>query len=451
MSLFSHIKTGAYTGLVFFYFVHLFWPHTSIHYILGFTGIICLALSFVGASRLFQTICTLFLLASGLIYLEAGYSLSALPHYFTSSTLLLALLYLLPFVNSVFKAGRYDRTLSRMIKLQATHMGQVYYRTSLVSYILSLFLFFAALPLVYDVIQKQVSHLKEKVQQKMVSETILRGFAMVAMWSPIEILVAMTVIITGVSYLSLLPWLLLLSVCIVTIDWLRGYWQYKGYSTGQASGYHFDRSVLYSLGILSFALILLIACASLVSDLLGFSFFTGMTVILLPYSFVWALAIRRFRMFLRYSLLVWKKKTPALQQLMLLFLSLGFFNAMINESDILGLVEGLFLFLAVYPFVLFLLIQVGTLILAMVGFHPLVTISLFGVCVQPLLGIINPLSLAIVLLLASLATSCAGPYNTTVQVTSGLLKLNPYRVSFMNMGFALLYGTMGSVLAWLLL
>jgi hypothetical protein len=104
-----------------------------------------------------------------------------------------------------------------------------------------------------------------------------------------------------------------------------------------------------------------------------------------------------------------------------------------------------------WPVLLFLLIQVLFLGLAMIGFHPLVTISILGEAIQPLLGEINPLSFAVVLISSGLSTVMAGPYNITVSLTGSLLHQNPYRVSFWNIGFAFLYSSMGTMIALLML
>lgn len=65
----------------------------------------------------------------------------------TSNVMLISLLYMLPFVNHVIRIGGYDRHMSRWLNVRRKgHVGHLYARSLVVSYLLCLFLFFAALP-----------------------------------------------------------------------------------------------------------------------------------------------------------------------------------------------------------------------------------------------------------------------------------------------------------------
>ncbi|MDR6227477.1 hypothetical protein [Desmospora profundinema] len=111
----------------------------------------------------------------------------------------------------------------------------------------------------------------------------------------------------------------------------------------------------------------------------------------------------------------------------------------LNQGSVLWLVES--------PLILFVMIQASSLVLTFVGVHPLVTIGVQGVLIQPLLTELNPLSVAIVLLTANLATDAAGTYNTTVTMMNDLTRTNPYRITWWNLRFTLIYGGVGILLA----
>jgi hypothetical protein len=454
MNIWDHqLKLVLYTALIVTYLANVFIHSEQLNYVVGLFVIGCVAVSFRGSKRIYQVLAGLFLTAGLILHHYTRIPWHEIPSHMTSTVLLLALLYVLPFFNSVFKIGRYDRQISKLLKLRMNHFGQLYYRTSLVSYLLSIFLFFAALPIVYEVVQKHVKHLELTIRNQFVSRAILRGFGMAAIWSPIEILVALSVEITQVNYLSLLPWLLLLSALLVSIDWLKG-WRFNKYKpepTDNGQEVRLDTMILIKIGVLFVTLVVFITVAVVFHKLSGISFFTALTLIVIPFSLIWAAMIRRWGVYLRYSFLVWKIRTPGLSNLMLLFISLGFFNSMIGETTFLDVLRQPFMEMANTPWLLFVTIQLLSICLPLIGFHPLVTISFFGILIQPLLTVMNPISIAIVLLTSSLATSSAGTYNTTVTIMSGIVQVNPYRITGWNFLFALLYGGLGTLLAVILL
>ncbi|MCM3729343.1 hypothetical protein M3226_27480 [Neobacillus cucumis] len=64
-----------------------------------------------------------------------------------------------------------------------------------------------ALTLSQEVLQSSLQNIPQKIRKIFISKTTLRALALALIWSPTEIIVAITVDSTGISYLSLLPWL----------------------------------------------------------------------------------------------------------------------------------------------------------------------------------------------------------------------------------------------------
>lgn len=150
---------------------------------------------------------------------------------FGSMTGLLALLFVLPFMSTIIAAGKYDRALGQMISKPPTlNMVRLYRRTSVMSYMLTLFLNVATVPVVVATVKSKLSQLSSAVIQRFFAHSILRAYALVLLWSPTEILVASTIDLTGTSYVALLPTLLVTSVLFLSIDWLLHNRQLKGES-----------------------------------------------------------------------------------------------------------------------------------------------------------------------------------------------------------------------------
>jgi hypothetical protein len=416
----------------------------------GTLAIICLAVSIHAARRMFQIVAALFISAAVICVVWAGLPLAELPFLTTSNVMLISLLYMLPFVNRVIRIGGYDRHLSRWLNVQSGHMGQLYVRSLAVSYLLSLFLFFAAIPLLHRVLSKRFDDKNQHLANRFMSMSILRGFGTVALWSPVEPLVATAVVITGVSYIHLLPWTFAISVILFGLGALWSL-QFRNIPLENKHGEAPKSPSWSKTGAFLLALVALIVSAFGLQAALQISFFAAMTFVLLPFSLVWSLLMGRFSRFVAASRKQWRESVDGQRHLLVLFLSFGFFNGAVAKTPLLHLMEGPVQAISHWPVLLFIFILLVSLILPVLGIHPLVVMSLFGFFLHPVMQVMNPLSIAIILITSTLCASFMGTFNSTVTILSGLLKVNPYRITLWNVGFSFVFGGVGICSAlWLL-
>jgi hypothetical protein len=443
------IRPYLFTLLVLTFIIETLSGAVWLRYAEGILAIAAYAISFHAARRMFQIVGGLFVAAGIGCLLWAKLPVTDLPLFMTKNVMLISLLYMLPFVNHAIRVGGYDRNLSRWLNVRSGHLGQLYIRSIVVSYLLSLFLFFAALPLMHRVLSKYVSKGDPEVGKKFMAMSVLPGFAIVAVWSPVEPLVATAVILTGVSYLHLFPWMLGLSFILLIAGALWSF-SFRGVPIESVEDTVPKVPSWGKTGAFLAALVLLISSAFLVQGLLDLSFFAAMTLILLPFSALWAVVSKRLRRFAALSYKQWHESTDGLRHLLVLFLSFGFFNSVVAKTSLFDFMEGPVQLATHYPFVLYLFIFAIFIILPVVGIHPLVIMSLLGIFLQPALEVISPLSLAVVMIICSLSSAFMGTFNSTVTIMSSLLQVNPYRVTVWNLSFGLVFGAIG-VLAGLLL
>lgn len=444
------LRHWLYTSFVLTYLVNLLVPSPELEILSGILALGCLPISWPGATRTFQVVSVVFLTAGVSLWWISSVPWTEIPVHLTSTGLMLSLLYMLPWINNLIIAGRYERHLSRLLRTQTEHLGKLYRKTSLISYVMCLFLFFASIPLVYRVLRRSISDLPESLRHRFAGQSVLRAFAMATVWSPVEVFIVLVAGLTGVQYPSLLPWLLLFSGVMMGLDWALG-WRYRRIPLKAIDSGNGDKPKWGKLVELLLVLSILILAASFTSQPLDIDFFAAITLLIPPFCLIWAWLIRRSKPYLKYNILALKRQIPELNSLMLLFLALGFFNGMVEQTAILDMMREPLLSLAKTPLLLFTLLQLSSVLAALVGVHPLVMLGLQGVLVQPLLDTINPLSLAILLLTANIASDASGPYNTTVALMSQLTREPPYRFTRWNLGFALLYSSAGTLLSWLLL
>jgi hypothetical protein len=421
-----------------------------IQFVEGTLAIICFIISFRDARKMFQIAAATFI-AAGIACMAWGQiPISQLPLLATSNVMLISLLYMLPFINRIIRVGGYDRHLSRWLYVKSGNLGNLYVRTLAVSYLLSLFLFFAALPLLHRVLGKHLQGQQQSLANRFLGTSILRGFGIVALWSPVEPLVATAVVLTGVSYLSILPWMFAMSLVLLAAGglWGLGFRQITLERTSGPDPKAPSPSITTAFLI---ALLLLITLALGLQSILHISFFSAMTFLLLPFSLVWAVAIRRFNRYVASIRLHWGESTDGLRHLLVLFLSFGFFNSAVSKSPLFHLVESSVQSIAHWPTLLLICIFLVCFLLPIAGMHPLVVMGLLGFMLQPILEIMNPLSIAVVLINSCLCASFMGTFNTTVTIMSGLLQVNPIRITFWNFSFGLLFGSVGVIVGLLLL
>lgn len=441
-----------YSILILIYLVNLFFNSKSIDYVTGILAITAIVMSFKQSGSLYKVTSLVFLISGLGIFIYLEIPLSSIPYYMTSTLMILALFYVLPFVNTIVVTGRYDQSASKLLKARVTNLGQLYSRGLIVSFILGIFLNVATVTITENVLRKNLQHSVRKVRDVFISQAVLRGYALSLTWSPMEIIVAVTIDITGVDYLKFLPWLLLFSITLLAIESMVPF-RYRKYRLENSNGSaeNINKRNILKIASLFIALVLFITITTFVRSEFQLNFLTAVTLVIPPFTLIWALTIRKLNKFLSYGIGKWQQRVKGMNNFFLLFLSLGFFISILQESGYISIFNQSLMSLQDQPVILFILIQVLFLSLAMIGFHPLVTISMIGEIVQPVLLAINPLSIGIVLITSALSTVMAGPYNITVSLMSEILKRNPYRISLSNIGFAFVFSTFGTIIAVLLL
>lgn len=440
-----------YSLLFLFYFVSLIVDSLWLTTGMGILAILSWLFSIKGSSLLFRVISILFVVIGVLVFFLEGREIAELPLYATSMVPLLAIFYVLPFINSIIIVGRYDQQVSKLLKVRIHNMGQLFGRTSMVTFLLGGFLNLATLPLVKAVIQRNISHIAENLRNKFISRAMLRGYVFSIIISPMELLVILTVESTHLPYLTVLPWLLLFTFILILLNWLIGYLSFKKYElTGEGQeieGVAAKRQMKRKVISLVFYLALFMVAILSVNRMLDMGFLQTIAIVIVPFSFLWAISIKRLKSYITFAIPLWKKRTIGLKDNLVLFLGVGFFTGNLGDSGFIDYLQEPFTHLSQYPVFLFLFIQVLFLGLALTGFHPLVTLTILIAIVEPVLQMVNPLSLSLVMITSALSTTIAGPFNVSVSITGDLLHVNSYKVSFWNLGFAFLFSGVGTIMA----
>lgn len=444
-----------YTFVFSIYIANLFIGSERVNYIIGLFALIMLIISFVGASKLFIILSASFISVGGYLYSTTGESILAIPSILTSNMGLLTLLAMLPWMNSVVRSGRFDRSLNTLMKVNVSDLGKLYTRSSATTLTLSAFLNLSAATISQDVLKGNLAHLNKRLRDSFISTSTLRGFSLALLWSPLEILLVLSIFVTGVSYVSILPWLLLIAIITFTLDSLWGRFYYKKHShenPGEKQQENFKVKGLATKIIhLASALVLFLVFVIVCGTLFNVDFILTVTLLIFPFTLIWSLVMKRGRSFWVIGYNTWKMKTNTMQNFIILFISLSFFSYSISNASFLEVIQKPILYVSEYPLLVFIMIQVIFIFLSMFGIHPIATIGILGGLIGTLLEVYNPLSLAIVLVTSSIATLTVGTYGLVVTLTSMNTNQSPYRITLRNLPFSLIYGGIGTVIAYFLL
>jgi hypothetical protein len=444
-----------YSFIFIIYIINMFIGSERLNYLLGILTTILLILSFPLASRLFKTLGGLFLVIGGYLYFTTGQPLLNIPELLTSNLSLLALLAMLPWMNTVVKSGKFDRSLNQLIKSNVSDLGKLYPRSSIITHILAAFLNLPAATIAQEVLKTNLASLSKELRNSFITTATLRGYSLALAWSPLEITLAVAIFTTGVDYVSLLPWLLLIVVITISVDSLWGRIHFKNHSFGiPVEDKKQDinvKELTKKISHLVLSLALFLTLVILFGRLFELGFSLTVTLLIFPFAFVWSIIMKRNRRFCVIGWNTWKTNTNSMQNFFVLFVSLSLFSNSLNESSFLDLIQRPLLLVSDYSFILLFLIQAVFVFLSLFGIHPIATIGILTGIITPLLEIMNPVSIAIVLITGSVSTFTGGTYGLLVTLTSVNLEQSPYRITLKNMPFALFTGLIGTVVAYLLL
>lgn len=361
---------------------------------------------------------------------------------FGSMISLLALLFVLPFMSTIISVGNYDRALGQLIsRPPPLTMTRLYRRTSVMTYLLTLFLNVATVPVVVATVRERLVSLKDVVIERFFAHSILRAYALVLLWSPTEVLVASTIDLTGTNYLLLFPTLFTISFIFIAFDWLLHHFQLKQVAIDMPLETNINSKFLYrklielGIAITCFITLLLIA-----NELLSQSFLFTVTVFIIPFTFLWAATIKKPKRFYLLSLAYVKGNTSQLHGLFFLFLSAGFFVEVFPYTFLFEYMNGIFAFTYLHASLLwfYLLIALCVFSFALIGFHPLISIAIISPFLTEAIAV-HPYGMSILLIGVGLSTVMIGPFNITPTILAMQLQANPYRIIRKNILFALCY------------
>ncbi|WP_163580122.1 hypothetical protein [Gracilibacillus saliphilus] len=446
-----------YIFFAFIFLLHIFsvfYPNPYLSYVLGILSIAMLAISYGRASRLFQILGLGFSIVGILLFFSTNLTVWEVVPMLAGNLSLLTLLAVLPWMNSAVAAGRFDRLMQHLLRGNVRDLGQLYQRSTTAMMSLTAFLNVSSATIAQDVLVDNLKPIQKKIANKIIMMATLRGYSLALPWSPLEVLLAMGIFITGVNYATLLPWMILITVLMYGLDslWGRLYFKQYPYPVDNHTVSHQqnnqNRSKIIQLVIALCSFLLLVIMIGNVFDL---EFILTVTLLVFPFACLWAHAIGRWKSFWTIGWNRWKNSMNNMDNFIVLFVTLALFTNTLNESPALLMLQDPILLVADYPILILIMIQFLFVVLSMFGVHPVATMGILSGISPMLMDILSPLSLAVSLIIGGVSTVPIGTYGLVVTITSMSLKQSPYYITYYNLSYSFAFGAIGIMLSYLLI
>jgi hypothetical protein len=430
-----------YTLLIILYLLSAFFKSNAFDYAVGAVSIIALLLSSIKARGLYLYTGFIFLLIGIILFLYNGLPVYEFLLQFQSMLGLLSLFLVLLFINSLIYIGRFDKTIKQILQLKMNEWGQLYERSTLASHLFANFLNIATIPLLVKSLRSSLSGFPASQINSFCSRNLLRSYALALTWSPTEVMVSSSIDITKTKYVFVFPIMVFLTIIIIFIDMKLSYFRYRSIafiSTNQSAILNVNK-IKRKIMVLAVFLLFLIAIVSFVQLFIHQSFLFSVVLVLPFYTITWAQLLKKRKSYLVLITTKWKAHAEGISNYFFMFLSAGLFVKMISTTGWSLMLQSFFYTHINQPFYFYLLTAAFFMITSLTGFHPLVAITIFSAIIQPMTSQLSALPLTVVLIACSLSTVMYSPFNLSVSLLSNELKVNPYKITAWNIGFAVFY------------
>ncbi|WP_226657198.1 hypothetical protein [Pseudalkalibacillus hwajinpoensis] len=446
--LFQHIYVF-YLFVFLLDVINLFWSNASLYMTIGLMAMVMIVINFREADRVFKILGVILLSAGGFFYFSSDVPIMKIPTFFAGNIGLLFLLSMLPWMNSVVKAGRYNKLLQTLLGGNVKRMGDLYVRGEATMVSLAAFLNLSSATISQDLLKNQLKNSQTTIRNRFIVMSTLRGYSLALLWSPLEILLATSIFITNANYLEVLPWMLLVALLGFAFDSIIGKVTFRNEVVEEiVTSTKLGKSSKKKLREFIVALVLFLVVVVFLTNVMKFNFLFAVTIALFPFAFSWALLLNRKRSFFHIGWSNWKRQTNHLHNFIVLLLTLSFFTTTLNASPYLQYLQDPLVALEGHQVYIMFFIQAMFLVMTLLGVHPIATMGIFGGVSELLLSAFPSVTLTILLASSAIATVPSAPYGLIVTLTSVSLKMNPYKIVLKNIPYSVMCGFIGVLIAY---
>lgn len=408
--------------------------------------ILTIGLCFVLAKSTARWLAILFLGTGLLLLLKTGWQWLEFINSFGEMVFVVAFFTVLPIVALPIRVIGYDRHIMSIIVRHANTVKKEYGFILALSYFYGIFLNLAAVPMSYRSLQSLMRRSNVRHKERFLFYSMSQGFNAPLLWTPFSGMLGVIVVSFEVSWLQLLPTLLVVSLAALTFSFLL-YWPWT-----KASMLPFEEdpeaqeslaeqpgwSGLFELLAVVGVLLLLVL---LVESWFGLGLIISIILLTFPFTFAWV-GLRSQTQAFKTSLSQYVGvQLPSMASIYMVFLSAGFFVGAMQTSGFDALIsqQVSYVLTQIPNLAVYALLPWVVIFTSYMGVHPIVTLVLLTGAVQwDALGLQTDL-LAMAYLVGGVSTFLMSPFSGTIGLMRTFTQRSLPAIIVPNLGTVLVF------------
>ncbi len=455
IKLVSSLRAILFNLLFLVYIFQLIVPIKQADIILGACGLLAFLISLPGLQNFYKIIIILFFSFSLIVmYVEGLFTWNAIT-YFSGMTNILVLLAYASFFAIPVVQGEYPKKIYDFFKGKVSSFQSIYSTYSIITFIICSVMSAPAIPTIQTTLSNFLKEMPSALVNKFQSMTLVRPFILTLLWSPVATLPIIAIYGTGAKPSILLPITFSLAIVLLVIDIITSSRKFKGIDEKwffvEANDQSISLKDKISLVLFLVSILLFIGLILTLSYWLSYSILDAVVLMIIPYSFLWSLLLKRGKDFSNNFNNRLKTNVPKISAQVALFVGVSLFINVIDHSDISGIINSNVQMLSQSfgPLILFIISFVA-FIMSWTGIIPQLVVVLVTQTLNINVIDVSPEWLALAILGGALTGGASSPFTMNANIVAVTLQDSPMNVVKQNFGFAFLLFFISTLLAIIL-
>ncbi|WP_139999718.1 hypothetical protein [Paenibacillus paridis] len=327
----------------------------------------------------------------------------------------------------------YVMALKRFYEVNLRSKSALFVGTQLLTQIMGVFINVGSIPVVYQMVYVR----PQPGMNQLLANALNRGFAGAILWSPYFAAMTLVTSALGLSWSSVLPYMLGMAVLSLAVSWLVDFRELLQAEPEEPSQIIEKRErALFPLGLGVYLIAAIIVILTM-ERMIKLPMVLLICLAALAFPLLWCLIkgeMTVYREGIKNHVTV---TLPALQKEITLFLAAGFFSGSIGVTNLGAMVPSLLEQVPLPVFITFSFLTVAFIVgTSLIGLHPIVPVTIFAGSFDPSSVQISPIYFAVLLLGSWALSNPISPASAVNNLLAGLLKKSVFEVAKPNYKFA---------------
>lgn len=427
--------------LVYIFQLYIPLPHAEI--ILGGCSLLALVMALPRIQKLYGWIILLsFSFSLVVMYVNDLFSWRAITYFSGMTNILVLLAYASLFAIPVV-LGEYPEKIYNFFKDKVASFKSMYATYSFVTFILCSVMAASAIPTIQTSLSNFLKELPASMLNKFQSMTFVRPFILTLFWTPVAAVPTITISGTGAKASILLPITFIMAILFLAVDISTCSRRLKVVGNKRfliEVNKHDDFITLkekISLVYFLVSILIFIGLILLISYWLSYSILDAVVMMIIPYSIIWSLFLKKGRDFFLHLISRLKVNVPKIYEQVALFIAISLFINVIDQSSISSSINNIVQLMSqsLGPFIL-LIISFIVFIMSWTGIIPQLVVVLVTQTLSLQAINVSPEWLALAILGGALTGSASSPFAMNANIVAVTLQDSPMNVVKHNFIFA---------------